>query len=104
MPIATTAQPAKLPVTPQAPPPIWNARNSWKSDNGTTRGTITKHIISDSVRDRWSVDGNTVSPAKATAGMYEILPRRAGKHGRNEDEYGCSVNRAAEHAVSWRMR
>jgi len=43
----------------------------------------------------WSVDGNSVSPAKATAGMYGILPKRAGKHGRNEDEYGCSVRNDA---------
>jgi gamma-glutamyltranspeptidase/glutathione hydrolase len=43
----------------------------------------------------WSVDGNSCAPAKARADMYEILPKRAGAHGRNEDEYGCSVKNDA---------
>jgi gamma-glutamyltranspeptidase/glutathione hydrolase len=43
----------------------------------------------------WSVDANAVAPAKATADMYEVLPRRAGGHSRNEDEYGCSVKNDA---------
>lgn len=43
----------------------------------------------------WSVDANSVAPAKARPDMYELLPQRPGGHSRNEDEYGCSVKNSA---------
>jgi gamma-glutamyltranspeptidase/glutathione hydrolase len=43
----------------------------------------------------WSVDANSVAPAKARPDMYELVPQRPGEHTRNEDEYGCSVKNNA---------
>lgn len=37
------------------------------------------------------MDANSSAPAQATPDMYKVVPKRAGAHGRNEDEYGCSV-------------
>src|SRR5437762_872847 len=37
------------------------------------------------------IDSNSVAPRAAHENMYEILPRRAHRHGINELEYGCSV-------------
>ena len=37
------------------------------------------------------IDANSVAPAAAHERMYRILPRRSGKPGINELEYGCSV-------------
>jgi len=39
----------------------------------------------------WSIDANSVAPAAAHKGMYQVLPSEPAKRGINELEYGCSV-------------
>ncbi len=39
----------------------------------------------------WSLDSNSVAPAEAAPGMYDVEPIGAGKPGINENEYRCSV-------------
>ncbi|MEK7409397.1 MAG: gamma-glutamyltransferase [Acidobacteriota bacterium] len=38
-----------------------------------------------------AIDANSVAPAAARAGMFQVLPLAAGPRGINENEYGCSV-------------
>lgn len=39
----------------------------------------------------WALDANTVAPARAMDGMFQVLPQRPDTWGVNQSEYGCSV-------------
>jgi gamma-glutamyltranspeptidase / glutathione hydrolase len=55
-------------------------------------GYVAAGVVLDGRTGRiWSLDANSVAPAATREDMYEILPRRPGKIGITEREYGCSV-------------
>jgi gamma-glutamyltranspeptidase/glutathione hydrolase len=43
----------------------------------------------------WSVDADSAAPKAASAAMFRVLPKPAGKRGLNENEYDCSVENNA---------
>ncbi|MBM3783488.1 MAG: hypothetical protein FJW30_03960 [Acidobacteria bacterium] len=59
-------------------------------------GYVAAGVVLDGKTGRiWSLDANSVAPAAARAGMYKVLPLRAGARGTNENEYHCSVENDA---------